>query len=154
MEDILHGSALDLSYLEMSLSGGMIIGAIFLALVKIRFRRALIAMILIPLNGLSMVSLGLSNQLWLGMGSLLCCGFVLISGNTLLITILQERISVNKVGRIMGLLTTSSIGLTPVSHGVSTIFLNNGLPISLLLIVCGSCITFFQVLIKGIRVVN
>lgn len=27
VEDILHGSALDLSYLEMSLSGGMIIGA-------------------------------------------------------------------------------------------------------------------------------
>ena len=158
VEEILHGSALDLSYLEMALSAGMIIGAIFLALVTLRFRRALIAMILIALNGLSLVGLGLTNRLLFGMGSLFFCGFVLISGNTLLVTLLQERIPVEKLGRIMGLMTTFSIGLTPVSHGVFTIFLNHGFSVSLMLIICGSCIVLFQGLIlavmKGIRAVD
>jgi ABC-type amino acid transport system permease subunit len=65
---------------------------------------------------------------------------------------------VEKLGRIMGFMTTFSIGLTPVSHGVFTIFLNHGLPVSLMLIICGSCIALFQGLIlavmKGIRAVD
>ncbi|MEK4799341.1 hypothetical protein NYE37_10470 [Thermoactinomyces sp. FSL K6-2592] len=58
----------------------------------------------------------------------------------------------------MGFMTMFSIGLTPVSHGVFTIFLNQGLPVSLMLIICGSCIVLFQGLIiaviKGIRAVD
>ncbi|SFC67114.1 hypothetical protein SAMN05443252_105183 [Bacillus sp. OV322] len=60
-----------------------------------------------------------------------------ISVSSLIIAIIQENTSSEKMGRVMGLTSTASLGLTPLSYGLTSLVLFFGIPITDVLIVCG-----------------
>lgn len=55
----------------------------------------------------------------------------------LIIAMIQENTPIDKMGRVMGLTSTASLGLTPLSYGLTSLALFLGIPITEVLIVCG-----------------
>ncbi|MDR6226880.1 MFS transporter [Desmospora profundinema] len=152
------GTALHLSYLEISIAVGMLLGGLTIASVKLKKKRALLAWGCLSTFGGCVFSLGIASQWTAAILALLAGGVVLTMGNTLLVTLLQERTPTDKIGRVMSLVTTATTGLVPLSHGMVTMFLNNGVALSSLLLIFGGLSFFFCLILmatlKTIRTVD
>ncbi|MEN1935222.1 MFS transporter [Paenibacillus sp. 102] len=140
---ILKGNALTLSFLETSISVGMFLGALVVAGIKLKKKRALIATSSLAFCGIFVLLLGLTNQLILIMLLLGLIGIVVTFSNIFFITLLQEKTPVDKLGRVMSLVTAATTGLLPISYAVITLLLNSGTPFSLLLFIFGGIVTLF-----------
>ncbi|WP_055108695.1 MFS transporter [Paenibacillus ihumii] len=157
VDSVLQGNALTLSYLEISVSVGMILGGAVIALTKLRQRRALISVLSLALCGICLILLGLTSSFLIMMLLLATCGMVLSFSNTFFITLLQERTSTDKIGRVMSLVTTATTGLLPLSHAVISFSMHSGVTISNLLILFGSIVAAYCFLLiycsKSVRTV-
>ncbi|MBD1372321.1 MFS transporter [Hazenella sp. IB182357] len=137
VEQKLAGSALELSYFEAAMAVGMIVGATCIGLSKQKKRRATWVLLLLLLLCLTQILwAGISTFLY-GIVILWVTGTILGMTNVLVITIMQERIDSDKIGRVMSFVGTAAQGLLPVSFGIMGVLLSVGVSVSMLLIITG-----------------
>ncbi|MET3207348.1 UNVERIFIED_CONTAM: hypothetical protein ABIC26_000282 [Paenibacillus sp. PvR008] len=91
VNSVLHGSALTLSYLEMSVTVGMIAGGVLIAVSKIQKRRALISLLSLALCGLAILLLGISVNFLQTLLLLGIIGFVISFSNTFLLLCFRKE---------------------------------------------------------------
>ncbi|PEB51894.1 multidrug ABC transporter permease [Bacillus pseudomycoides] len=148
--EVLHGKAVEVSFLQSSYQGGMLGGALLIGLLNIRKKRGLSILILISFLGISLSFLGQIYILSQGIILLVMMGFMSSMINIPLVSIIQENSETDKLGRVMSFVSASSNGLVPLSYAFVSICLTFGTPISDILLYCGCLITIssFLFLIK------
>ncbi|MEH7458041.1 MFS transporter [Bacillus sp. JJ1127] len=148
--EVLHGKAVEVSFLQSSYQGGMLGGALLIGLLNIRKKRGLSILILISCLGISLSFLGQIYILSQGIILLVMMGFMSSMINIPLVSIIQENSETDKLGRVMSFVSASSNGLVPLSYAFVSICLTFGTPISDILLYCGCLITIssFLFLIK------
>ncbi|PEE40276.1 MFS transporter [Bacillus pseudomycoides] len=139
--EVLHGKAVEVSFLQSSYQGGMLGGALLIGLLNIRKKRGLSILILISFLGISLSFLGQIYVLWQGILLLVMMGFMSSMINVPLVSIIQENSETDKLGRVMGFVSASSNGLVPLSYAFVSICLTFGTSISDILLYCGLLIT-------------
>ncbi|SDX32747.1 Major Facilitator Superfamily protein [Marininema mesophilum] len=146
----LHGDALDLSFLEGSIAGGMIGGALLIGWLNFRRRRMLISIILIMFLGVAIAIFSVIMETWQGMIVLAFGGVAISMSNTIIITLFQERVDKEKIGRVMSLVVTAAMGFIPLSHGLVSLILSMGVSISAILF----CSSTLMILYNGLMLMT
>lgn len=144
--EVLHGKAVEVSFLQSSYQGGMLGGALLIGLLNIRKKRGLSILILISILGISLSLLGQIYVLWQGILLLVMMGFMSSMINVPLVSIIQENSETDKLGRVMSFVNASSNGLVPLSYALVSICLTFGTSISDILLCCGLLITILSFL--------
>ncbi|PEC22606.1 MFS transporter [Bacillus cereus] len=144
--EVLHGKAVEVSFLQSSYQGGMLGGALLIGLLNIRKNRGLSILILISFLGIFLSLLGQMYVLWQGILLLVMMGFMSSMINVPLVSIIQENSETDKLGRVMSFVNASSNGLVPLSYAFVSICLTFGTSISNILLYCGLLITILSIL--------
>lgn len=140
VNNVLHGEAMDLSILQGSYEIGMLLGALFIGILNLTKRKALIILGLICLIGVALATLGQIHSVWQGIIILLIMGISSSVINVLLISSIQEKSHEDKIGRVMSIVNASSNGLVPLSYAFVSLSLFINLTISQLMLFCGMLI--------------
>lgn len=144
--EVLHGKAVEVSFLQSSYQGGMLGGALLIGLLNIRKNRGLSILILISFLGIFLSLLGQMYVLWQGILLLVMMGFMSSMINVPLVSIIQENCETDKLGRVMSFVNASSNGLVPLSYAFVSICLTFGTSISNILLCCGLLISILSIL--------
>ncbi|OIK09993.1 MFS transporter [Bacillus sp. MUM 13] len=136
VDEKLGAKVLTLSYMQSALFFGMLATTLIFSIKNIRKKRGLIILCAMILSGFCVLGLGLISYLFQGLLILAAYG-ACISVSSLIIAIIQENTPSEKMGRVMGLTSTASLGLTPLSYGLTSLVLFFGIPITDVLIICG-----------------
>ncbi|MBH0345745.1 MFS transporter [Bacillus pacificus] len=144
--EVLHGKAVEVSFLQSSYQGGMLGGALLIGLLNIRKNRGLSILILISFLGIFLSLLGQMYVLWQGILLLVMMGFMSSMINVPLVSIIQENCETDKLGRVMSFVNASSNGLVPLSYAFVSICLTFGTSISNILLCCGLLISLLSIL--------
>lgn len=145
-DGVIHGEALDLSFLQSSYQGGMLTGAIIIGILNLRKKRGLIILVMITVLGILLSLLGQIGFLWQGMVLLSMMGVLSSIINVSLISTIQEQSEENKIGRVMSLVNASSNGLVPLSYAFVSLALVLNLTISNIMLLCGSLIVVISII--------
>ncbi|HET7627895.1 MAG TPA: MFS transporter [Bacillales bacterium] len=127
VDEVLHGTTLDYSGIEGSLSFGMVIGAVVMSIVNIKRKRGLFAMLALVGLSLTYLVFSLSGSIPAAMGLLFILGVFMQCVNIPLISAIQSMVEKRMIGRMMSMMTVSAIGLTPVSFALTSLLLSLGL---------------------------
>ncbi|KQL19449.1 MFS transporter [Cytobacillus solani] len=158
VDKVIHGAALDLSFLQSSYQGGMLVGAIIVGILNLRKKRGLIILVMITFLGILLSLLGQIGFLWQGIVLLLMMGVLSSIINVSLISTIQEQSDEEKMGRVMSLINASSNGLVPLSYAFVSLALVLNLTISNIMLLCGILIVVISLIFtlnsKVIKEVN
>lgn len=146
VDKVIHGAALDLSFLQSSYQGGMLVGAIIAGILNIRKKRGLMILVMITFLGMFLSLLGQIGVLWQGIALLSMMGVLSSIINVSLISTIQEQSDEEKMGRVMSLINASSNGLVPLSYACISLALVLKLTISTIMLVCGILIVVISIL--------
>lgn len=97
------------------------------------------------MSGILLNSLSHVHLLWQGIVILVLIGVCNIGFNIPFVSLVQEFVDSNKIGRVMSFLAFSSLGFMPLSYAILSVLLSAGVSISVILIVCGTIITLFSI---------
>lgn len=139
-KNVLGGKAITLGYLEGAIGIGLFIGGIIVGILQLKKKRGLIALSCLSASGLLLVALGSVDQLLLALGVVFGTGIIVTFCNTYFVTLLQERTPPEKIGRVMSLVTTASMGFSPVSLAIFSALIGYGISVSYLLQFSGMAI--------------
>lgn len=157
VDESLGANALNLSFMQSSLFLGMFGATIVFSIKNIRKKRGMIILCAMILSGFCILTLGLIHNLLQELLSLAVYG-VCISVSSLIIAIIQENTPSEKMGRVMGLTSTASLGLTPLSYGLTSLALFLKISMSNILIACGCVVviisSYIMWRIHDVRVAN
>ncbi|WP_193657823.1 MFS transporter [Bacillus cereus] len=145
--DRLHGSPIELSFLESSLAVGMILGGLILSWISLKKKRGTMIIISAFFMGISVFLLSQVGLLWQGMFLLCFLGFFMSLSGVLLMTVIQERVDSQKIGRVMSLISTSTQGLVPLAYGIVALILSFNISIFQILLVSGSLISVVMIIV-------
>ncbi|MGE7979427.1 MFS transporter [Psychrobacillus sp. NPDC093200] len=146
VDKVIHGVPLDLSFLQGSYQGGMLVGAIIVGLLNLRKKRGLIVLLIISILGLLLSLLGQIEAVWQGIILLLMMGVLSSIINVSLISLIQEQCDEEKMGRVMSLINASSNGLVPLSYGFVSLALMLNITISNIMLLCGILIVIISII--------
>lgn len=146
VDSVIHGEALDLSFLQSSYQGGMLAGALIVGILNLRKKRGIIILTMITVLGILLSILGQIGFLWQGMVLLSMMGVLSSIINVSLISTIQEQSEENKIGRVMSLVNASSNGLVPLSYAFVSLALVLNLTISNIMLLCGSLIVVISII--------
>ncbi|WP_146013564.1 MFS transporter [Terribacillus saccharophilus] len=146
-ESILAGDAFTLSFLQISFSGGIIIGGILLGFLTIKKQGRWITAVLLGEG----ILLGLYSQSksFILSSILLCLLGICVSAiNVPVISLIQRVVPKHLIGRVLSVSTLVSIGLVPLSYGlVSLLLIANTSIVSILIVSSLSIVIFSSILI-------
>jgi MFS transporter, DHA3 family, macrolide efflux protein len=140
IDNVIHGEALDLSFLLSSYQGGMLAGALIVGILNFKKKRGLTIQVMITALGICLSILGQINYLWEGIVLLSLMGILSSVINVSLISTIQEKSQKDKIGRVMSLVNASSNGLVPLSYAFVSLALVMNITISNIMLLCGSLI--------------
>jgi MFS family permease len=144
VEERLKGDPLELSYLESTIAGGLILGAIMIGIINLRSKRGLLIIIRLTVMGVAIALLGQVASLWQAIFVLAILGMGISIGDIPARAVVQEKTDSDKIGRVMGMMSTASSGLIPLSYGMTSVALSLNLSISSILLYCGSFVILFS----------
>jgi MFS family permease len=134
VKNILGGSTLDFSMIEGSLAFGMLFGAVLAGLLNLEKKRGLVAVGAIGIMSVLYLLLSQTNYLWQSMLVIFMQGIFLSVANIPLISVIQSIVEDKMIGRVMSLLSISSMGLIPVSFALTSLFLSISIPIDMIML--------------------
>lgn len=146
VEEKLSSRALDYSYLQSGMLFGLMLGTILISITNIRSKRGKIILFSIITSGISVFSLAFIANLLQGLLVLIVYGLC-ISVSSIIVALIQENTPSDKMGRVMGLTSTASLGLTPLSYGLTSLALFLNISINHLLIYCGVIVIIIAALV-------
>jgi DHA3 family macrolide efflux protein-like MFS transporter len=144
--NVIHGEALDLSFLQSSYQGGMLAGAIIVGILNLRRKRGLIILVMITTLGILLSILGQIGFLWQGIVILSMMGMLSSIINVSFISTIQEQSVEDKIGRVMSLVNAFSNGLVPLSYAFVSFALVMNLTISNIMLLCGGLIVVISII--------
>ncbi|WP_431804534.1 MFS transporter [Halobacillus andaensis] len=133
VEGVLNGSSVDFSFVQGGFTFGMVLGSVLIGIINIQRRRGAYALYLIALQGVGMFIFSQVNSIMVAVGIIIFIGMLNPGVNIPLISLVQSYSSQAKVGRVMSLIRTGSLGLIPLSYAVTSIFLGMGIKIQTLM---------------------
>lgn len=142
-ESILAGDTFTLSFLQISFSGGIIIGGILLGFLTIKKQGRWITAVLLGEG----ILLGLYSQSrsFILSSILLCLLGICVSAiNVPVISLIQRVVPKHLTGRVLSVSTLVSIGLVPLSYGLVSLLLIANISIVSILIVSSLSIVIFS----------
>lgn len=142
-ESILAGDAFTLSFLQISFSGGIIIGGVLLGFLTIKKQGRWITAVLLGEG----ILLGLYSQSksFILSSILLCLLGICVSAiNVPVISLIQRVVPKHLTGRVLSVSTLVSIGLVPLSYGLVSLLLIANISIVSILIVSSLSIVIFS----------
>ncbi|MGG2065882.1 MFS transporter [Bacillus sp. S14(2024)] len=154
VKNSLKGDVLDLSYLESSLAIGMTAGAILTGIIGFRKKRAVISLSLVSILGIGSALLSQMTTLWYGIIIISILGICLSISNIISPSLTQELVEPSMMGRVQSLMSTASMGFTPLSFAIVSVLLSFGISISFIMLV--SCIVltlFVWIVLWKVRIV-
>jgi MFS family permease len=158
VDELIRGNAIDLSWMQSSVSFGMMVSSFVVGALNLRKKRGLLMLVAIGFSGIWLVFMSLITELWQGVILLFLTGLLIPAVNIPLFSILQEKSDPDKIGRVMSLVVMVAQGLTPLSFGVISAVLALGIHLTTLFLICGSFIIAFTFWIlwkrKEIRMVD
>lgn len=158
VDTVLNGEAFDYSFLEASLSLGLFIGSIIMVLLNVKKQRGKLILILLMCLSISFIIFSTSIGFLYSVIMLFLVGLFTQMIIIPVISIIQEYTEKQYLGRIMSLLTLASMGLTPLSYGVTSMLLMYNIGISNIIFWSGISVfvvaIVFYSLRQGIRYVE
>jgi DHA3 family macrolide efflux protein-like MFS transporter len=143
VDELIRGNAMDLSWMQSSVSFGMMVSAFVIGALNLRKKRGLLIVLAIGFSGIWLVLMSLITELWQGVILLFLTGLLIPAVNVPLFSILQEKSVPDKIGRVMSLVVMAAQGLTPLSFGVISAVLALVIRLTTLFLVSGSFIITF-----------
>lgn len=137
VDGVLHGQALDLSYLQGAYQIGMLLGAAFIGLGNIQSQSIRLLLLLIGGLGIGLGALGQISTVFQGVVLLLTMGLLSAVINVLLLTTIQATSQQPMMGRVMSLVNAASNGLVPLSYALISLSLYFHFTIAWILLCCG-----------------
>ncbi|QXE02907.1 MFS transporter [Terribacillus sp. DMT04] len=152
--NILEGDAFTLSFLQISFSGGIVIGGFLLSFFPIKKQGRWIAAVLL-LEGF-LLGIYSQSDSFVAISLFLCLLGICVSAiNIPVISLIQQIVPKHLIGRIISVSTLVSIGLIPLSYGIVSLLLLSGISIlTILLLSSFSIIVFSTILLlqrNGLR---
>ncbi len=135
VKNILNGSTLDFSFLEGALAFGMLTGAVIVGVINIQKKRGLFAIITLGIMSLCYLALSQTTMLWQSVVVLFLIGTMMSACNIPIMAIIQSIVEKEMIGRVMSIVSMSSMGLIPVSYALTSLFLAIGFPISTVMLI-------------------
>ncbi|MDG5472067.1 MFS transporter [Jeotgalibacillus sp. ET6] len=135
VEGVLNGTSLDFSLVQGGFTFGMILGSLLVGLVNMNQKRGAYALYFIALQGIGMLLFSQTSSLIAAAGIIVLIGMLSPAINIPLISLVQSYANQEKVGRVMSLIRTGSLGLIPLSYTVTSMLLATGIPIQTLMAV-------------------
>ncbi len=123
VKSILQGSALDYSLIEGSLSVGLLIGSVMLFIVNIKMKRGKLALISLIFLAINYFLFTQTTVIWTSMLATLLVGIFIQTTALPVVSIIQNNVEKEFLGRVMSLLSISAMGLTPISYGITSVLL-------------------------------
>lgn len=146
VDSVLKGQVLDLSFLQSSYQGGMLMGAVLVGILNLNKKRGFSMLVMIGVLGLCLTLLGQIGFLWQGIILLLVMGILSSFINVSLISMIQAQSDSTKIGRVMSLVNASSNGLVPLSYAFVSLALVMQITISNIMVLCGIVILIIAAL--------
>ncbi|GGP14835.1 MFS transporter [Oceanobacillus neutriphilus] len=140
VKNILKGDTLDYSYLEGSLAIGMVSGSFLIAMMNLRVKRGPVSLASQGLMALCLLCLSQTIFLWQSLISGFLLGIFMMISNISAVSAIQNVAQKDKIGRVMSLQTMASIGLTPISYGITSLALSFGLSIDWIMLTGAICL--------------
>ncbi len=129
VKTVLEGTAMDFSLLESGLAAGMLVGSVGVGVLNISKNRGKVSIMAIIFGGLAFAGLSMTTVIWMSMVMLGLFGIALSFSNIPIIAAVQSLVEDRMLGRVMGLLSLSSMGLIPVSYALTSMVLATGVAI-------------------------
>lgn len=123
VNSMLQGKAFEYSLIEGALSIGLLIGSIILFIVNIKMKRGKLTLISLICLAISYFLFSQTTIIWTSMLMILLVGMFVQTTVLPVVSIIQNNVSKEFLGRVMSLLSVSVMGLTPISYGVTSILL-------------------------------
>ncbi|KHE72032.1 MFS transporter, partial [Halobacillus sp. BBL2006] len=143
VKNILEGSAVDFSFLEAGLAGGMLVGSILIGILNAKKNRGKLTLSTLVLSGIAFTGLSFTTELWQSILMLGLFGMCLSFSNISSISAIQSIIDEKVLGRVMGLISLASMGLIPVSYAITSGVLALGVSIDNIMAVGAVLVTLF-----------
>ncbi|RDI42238.1 MFS transporter [Falsibacillus pallidus] len=141
------GKAVELSIIQSGFAAGMLAGALLMGLLNVRRARGKLVICLILLEGAGMLSVNVSSRLWVAAVVMFLIGICIAGINIMVASMIQEQTDPSKMGRVMSLTSTVSMGFIPLSYAGVSAFLSAGIQIEKLLVVGGFVLAAFSLLL-------
>ncbi|WP_181347001.1 MFS transporter [Thalassobacillus sp. CUG 92003] len=129
VEGVLNGNSVDFSFVQGGLTFGMIMGSIVIGLINLKRKRGAYALYLIALQGVGMLVFSQTQSIIMAIGIIVFIGMINPAVNIPLISMVQAYSEPQKVGRVMSLIRTGSLGLIPLSYAATSSILGLGIQI-------------------------
>lgn len=143
VEHTLKGDILDLSYLESSLAVGMFAGAIITGVLNFKRKRAIMSLSLIAILGVMNGLLSQMTILWYGIAIMVIAGTCLAISNIISPSLTQELVEPKMMGRVQSLISTASMGFTPLSFAFVSVLLTFDISIQVIMLTSSVLMTLF-----------
>ncbi|WP_407269122.1 MFS transporter [Radiobacillus sp. PE A8.2] len=124
VKNILGGDTLHYSLLEAFLAGGMLIGSVALGLLNITKHRGMISIYAQLVTSVSFLLLSFTLSITQSIAAIIVLGIAMTVSNICAVSVIQNEADSNMIGRVMSIQTISSMGLTPISFGLTSLFLS------------------------------
>ncbi|MGP4106600.1 MFS transporter [Virgibacillus sp. L01] len=144
VKDVFNGDAVSLAMVQTAMGTGALVGAIYLAAKKLK-KPGLVLIISLILLGIIYTITGISDHLYLTVGTVMIMAFLTQLINIPLFTMLQQTTEKKMLGRMMSFLVTAATGLVPISYVVTSLLIAVNVDIRTIIIVSGTIIVLIGV---------
>lgn len=135
VKNILKGQTIDYSFIMSFLAIGMVLGSIILGIINLKRKRGILSLTSQMFVGLCFLILSFSNELWQGVVIVVFLGISMTISNICAVSVVQNEAEPEMIGRVMSIQTVSSMGLTPISYGLTSLSLSLEIDIKFIIMV-------------------
>lgn len=135
VKNILEGETIDYSFIMSFLAIGMVLGSIILGIINLKRKRGILSLTSQMFVGLCFLILSFSNELWQSVVIVVFLGISMTISNICAVSVVQNEAEPEMIGRVMSIQTVSSMGLTPISYGLTSLSLSLEINIKFIIMV-------------------
>ncbi|RWR11180.1 MFS transporter [Siminovitchia fortis] len=145
---VFNGEAIVFSMMESSILVGTIVGSALFGIINVKRHKGKISILSVTAAGMFMFFIGVADVLWVVLGLMGTVGLLMAFTNVPIMTMLQANTEEKMLGRVMSFLMIAALGLTPLSYACTSLLLQIGLNIQLILclatipVVCAGLLTY------------
>jgi DHA3 family macrolide efflux protein-like MFS transporter len=136
-----------LSYMLSGFGLGMMCGFVTMMAFPPTHKRLFLILAVITVEGMLLAMMGRSANPWLLVILQFMMGLCIACNNVPMLSLIQESTERDKLGRVMSLVSVSSMGLSPISYAMVSALLSAGVSIGIIMPVLGLTMSLMMLLI-------
>ncbi|PEE35256.1 MFS transporter [Bacillus pseudomycoides] len=135
VKNVLKGNTLYFSLLESCLAIGMVIGSVILSILNLKKKRGIVSLNSQMLLALCFLLFSFSFESWQSITIAIFLGISMTVSSICAVSLIQTETDSDMTGRVMSIQTLSSMGLTPISYGLTSLLLSLGINIQIIIFI-------------------